>query len=99
MLCIFLLIIILIETLLFVIYYYNHNTPINIKWYDATKKLPKENEKIIAIFSDIVTSGVRENDKITMNWYLGMPFYDIKELRFWCKEKEFKKVKKFFKNK
>lgn len=67
-----------------------------INWHYAKYKLPKEGQEIIAVFSDFVCMGVRNGDKITFYEFLGMPYYDLKDLRWWCKISEFKKIRKLY---
>mgnify|MGYP003571253473 CR=1 FL=1 len=67
-----------------------------IDWYFAKDKLPIDGQEIIAIFSDFVCIGVKDGDKIIFTEFLGMPYYDLKDLRWWCEVSEFKKIRKLY---
>lgn len=67
-----------------------------INWHFAKDQLPRNGQQIIAVFPDFVCMGVRDGDRIGFYEFLGLPYYDIKNLRWWCEVKEFKKIRKTF---
>lgn len=68
----------------------------HINWHFAKDELPKDGEEIIAVFSDFVCIGIKDGNKIGFYEFIGMPYYDLKDLRWWCEASEFKKIRKFF---
>ena len=67
-----------------------------IQWQFAKDRLPKDGQEIIAVFSDFVCIGIRDKDKIIFYEFMGMPYYDLKDLRWWCEISEFKKIRKLY---
>lgn len=61
-----------------------------IKWFTIDKK-PENDETIIIITPENdVYSGVYENNKVTLNEFIGMPFFYWKQdVKLWTTKKEF----------
>lgn len=94
--CMFFIIGLLLLNCLFIIKLLYKQRKTEINWHFAKDKLPEDKQEIVAVFSDFVCIGVREDDKIVFTEFIGMPFYDLKDLRWWCDPKEFKKIKQRF---
>ena len=65
-----------------------------VKW-NSPKSLPEDNERVVVIdlSGDVYTGNFEmDNYRFTMNEFLGMPFFDWSEIKFWTRIDEFKKV-------